>query len=235
MKPIIGVSCNFRPHEDEKGSFILDRSYIDAIYKAGGIPQIIPILPHEEIDTLIQLYDGILISGGGGLLPKIKKMKTLPDLKAQNPTRYTFEYKMIEAALQKNIPMLGICRGHQMINDVCGGTIVNLETNKHDQENLSKEASHAINVKNGTKLFHAVLQENVAVNSFHNQVIDQPGHNLSVSAYSDDGWIEGIESSNDHFVIGVQFHPELMIQETEMLNLYSAFVNAARNFKFAKR
>src|SRR5690625_6593826 len=84
MKPIIGVSCNFRPHEDEKGSFILDRSYIDAIYKAGGIQQIIPILPHEEIDTLIQLYDGILISGGGGLLPKIKQMKTLPDLQARS-------------------------------------------------------------------------------------------------------------------------------------------------------
>src|SRR5690625_1884007 len=141
-KPIIGISCNFRSYESKDGSFHLDRSYTDIIYKSGGIPQIIPILPHEELDTLIEMYDGILLSGGGGLNPEIKKMKTLPSLTEQNPVRYTFEYKLIETALQHKVPILGICRGHQMLNEVCGGTIVNLENEIHHQETSGEKASH---------------------------------------------------------------------------------------------
>src|SRR5699024_9984154 len=170
----------------------------------------------EEIITLRTMYDGMLFSGGGGLLPEIKKMKTLPGLKEQNPMRYVFEYKLIEAALQNGIPMLGICRGHQMINDVRGGTVVNLDTKKHRQENPSEEASHTVKVETGTKLHEAVLREEVPVNSFHSQVIEQPGEGLKVTAYSHDGFIEGIESANDNqFVLGVQFHPEFMTQEKE--------------------
>lgn len=235
-RPIIGVSCNLRPDEGENGNFNLDRSYTDAVYKAGGLPQIIPILPQEAISTLITMYDGILFSGGGGLLPEIKKMKTLPGLKEQNPMRYVFEYKLIEAALQSDIPILGICRGHQMINDVKGGTVVNLDTKKHRQKNPSEEASHIVKVETGTKLHDAILREEVPVNSFHSQVIDQSGEGLKVTAYSDDGFIEGIESANgDQFVVGVQFHPEFMTGEKEMLSIYTQFVNAAQTFKLAKR
>jgi len=230
-KPIIGISCNFRPYESKDGSFHVDRSYTDTIYKSGGIPQIIPILPPEEIDTLIGMYDGILLSGGGGLHPEIKKMKTLPSLKEQNPVRYMFEYRLMEGALRRKVPILGICRGLQMINEVSGGTIINLETAFHHQENATEEAGHNITVKRGTKLFSAVSKENIAVNSIHNQAIDQLGQHLTVTAYADDGCIEGIESTNEHFVMGVQFHPELMVQENEMFNIYMEFVNAARNYK----
>lgn len=233
-RPVIGVSCNLRPHEGENGVFNVDRSYTDAIYKAGGIPQIIPILPPNEIEYLVTMYDGILLSGGGGLLPEIKKMAILPGLKEQNPLRYAFEYDLIRMAWRREIPILGICRGHQMINDVKGGTVINLDTKKHRQENVSEEASHSVKVKPDTKLSKVVLKQEVPVNSFHSQVIDQIGDDLKISAYSDDGYIEGIESTDERFVMGVQFHPEFMIENEEMLNIYRDFVNAARHYKEIK-
>lgn len=234
-RPIIGVSSNYRPHEGENGNFCLDRSYTDAIYKAGGFPQIIPILPKEEVNILLEMYDGILFTGGGGLLPEIEEMDVLPDLEKQNPDRYKFEANLIESALDKNMPMLGICRGHQMINDVCGGTVENLTTNKHRQQKPNTEGSHHIEIKRESNLFTAVNSETGFVNSLHSQVINQVGTGLKVNCYSDDGFIEGIESSRgDQFIMGVQFHPEFMIKEQSMLNIYVQFIKAAQSFKQIK-
>lgn len=233
-RPVIGVSCNFRPDEGEDGNYSVDRSYTNAIYQAGGMPQIIPILPRIEVDMLLNLYDGILLSGGGGLLPHVQKMKNLPGLKEQNPARYTFEYELIHKALQRGIPLLGICRGHQMINDVTGGSVVNLATNKHRQNNPSNKSSHVTEIKQDSKLFTAVQADTLAVNSFHSQVIEKVGQNLTISAFSDDGYIEGIEGNEDNFVMGVQFHPEFMIDENGMLAIYTSFVDASSQYKNTK-
>lgn len=227
QRPIIGVSCNLRPNEAENGNFNLDRSYTDAVYQAGGMPQIIPILPEDEIEDLLDLYDGILLSGGGGLLPEIKRMKTLPGLKEQNPIRYAFELKLIQAAFRRRIPIMGVCRGHQMINAALGGMVVNLSTKKHRQDNPSVEASHPVEVKQNTILYDAVLSENMGVNSFHSQVIDKLGAELRVTARSGEGYIEAIEGTGDHLVLGVQFHPEFMIDNKAMLNIYKVFIQAA--------
>lgn len=230
-RPIIGVTSNYRPHEGEQGNFSLDRSYTDAVYKTGGLPQIIPILPNDEIESLIQMYDGILCSGGGGLLPEIKAMDELPGLKEQNPQRYEFEYNLIKAAIKHKIPILGICRGHQMINDVYGGTVMNLPTKEHRQKNPSDNPSHNIELKEETRLFNSINFKTIAVNSFHSQVIRHLGENLSISAYSEDGYIEAIEHTDDTYIVGVQFHPEFMIEDGHMYNIYSSFIRAARTFK----
>lgn len=231
-RPIIGLSCNFKPHEGENGTFNIDRSYTEAIYLNGGIPQIIPILPSDEIPELLNLYDGILLSGGGGLLPHIKKMTSLPNLSQQNPIRYKFEAELIKCAIKKEMPILGLCRGHQMINEILGGTIVNLSDKRHRQEKPGNEASHKILIKNGTVLYSCINNEEVQVNSFHSQVIEKVGEGLRISAYSDDDIIEAIEhSSSSSFIMGLQFHPEFMLANEKMMNIYKSFITAASHFK----
>jgi len=233
-RPIIGISSNFQPHKGEQGLYSVDRSYVDAVYATGGLAQVIPILPNDEIPQLIAMYDGILLSGGGGLLPHVKKMSSLPNLEKQSPHRYTFEYALIQEAFHKNIPLLGVCRGHQMINAVKGGTIKNLPSDDHNQTEPTDVPSHSIDVKSHSKLLSYVKKTSLSVNSIHNQVIDQVGTGLTINALSSEGYIEGIESENDHFVLGVQFHPELMIQQKEMFLIYKKFIQAAIKYRQTK-
>lgn len=231
-RPIIGISCNYKPHDGINGTFNLDRSYSEAVYKNGGIPQIIPILPSEEIPELLTMYDGIVLSGGGGLLPHVKKMDSLPGLREQSPVRYEFEKSLIEQAALKNIPILGLCRGHQMINEVFGGTIINLPKKaKHNQKTAGDKPSHPIFIENDTALFDCIMKSDTEVNSFHSQVIDEIGENFKVAAYSEDQKIEGIESTTSSFIMGLQFHPEFMLENEEMMNIYKQFITAASSYK----
>ncbi|GAB3790344.1 gamma-glutamyl-gamma-aminobutyrate hydrolase family protein [Virgibacillus kimchii] len=230
-QPIIGVSSNFKPHEGENGTFHLDKSYTDMVSKNGGIPQILPLLPVEEIPTILPLYDGILLSGGGGLLPQVEQMDVLPGLREQNPNRYNFECAVITYALKKDIPLLGICRGYQMINEVMGGSLVNLPGKAHIQEESGAQPSHKIFVEPETILSHAVQSEEVEVNSFHSQAIDKVGRGLKITSYSKDTVVESIEGTSSHFIMGLQFHPEFMVESEKMCNIYRRFIRAAAEFK----
>lgn len=230
-QPIIGVNCNFKPYEGENGTFHLDKSYTDMVFKNGGLPQIIPLLPVEEIPSMLHLYDGILLSGGGGLLPHIEKMDVLPGLREQNPDRYDFETAIIKYALKTGIPLLGICRGYQMINEMQGGSLENLSGKAHLQEETGAKPAHKIVVEPDTILSQAVKSEEVEVNSFHSQSIDQVGEGLKVSSYSDDQVIESIEGTDSQFILGLQFHPEFMVESEKMRNIYSRFIRAAEEFR----
>lgn len=207
----------------------MDRAYTEAIYRNGGIPQIIPIMPIEEIPELLNLYDGLVFSGGGGLLPHVKKMKTLPGLKEQNPIRYEFEFELIKQAIERNIPILGICRGHQMINEVLGGTIVNLEEKNHRQKTPGDQASHKIIIEEDSILFTCINDVEAEVNSFHSQVVAEVGDGLKVTSHSNDHKIESVESTSSQYIMGFQFHPEFMLENEKMMNIYKAFIEAARD------
>lgn len=230
-QPIIGISCNFKPHEGENGELNLDKSYTDAVYKSGGLPQIIPLLPFEKIPSLLNLYDGILLSGGGGLLPHIEKMENLPNLHEQNPERHKFETELIKQALTMEIPMLGICRGYQMINEVLGGTVKNLPDEGHLQKTKGEKTSHQIFIQPDSILYNAAKSEEIQVNSFHSQVIDKVGKNLKVTSYSKDKAIESFEGNSPHFILGLQFHPEFRLEDEKMMNVYQSFISAAKKFK----
>ncbi len=230
-QPIIGVSCNFKPHEGENGTFQLDKSYTDMVYKNGAIPQIIPILPVEEIPSMLHLYDGILLSGGGGLLPHIEQMDVLPGLREQNPDRYDFESEIINYALKMGTPLLGICRGYQMINELMGGSLENLPGKAHLQKEAGAQPSHRIFVERETILYQAIQSEEVEVNSFHSQAIDQVGNGLKITSYSKDKVIESMEGTTSQFILGLQFHPEFMVESEKMNHIYRSFIRAAEEFK----
>lgn len=228
-KPIIGVTCNFTPGvRKENDTFNLYTPYVSAIQKSGGIAQLIPISPPEDIPQLVELYDGLLLSGGGGLHPHIAKMKSLPGLRKQNPIRYQFEALLISAALERKIPILGVCRGHQMINEVLGGTIQNLEGKEHLQSSSGNQPHHEMSIVHHSLLFECCQAEVQKVNSFHRQVVSKVGKGLQATAYSSDGFIECIEGEGETFLLGVQFHPEYMLDMDEgMANIYRKFVSEA--------
>lgn len=227
-KPIIGISVNIRPDVGSYGEFRISKSYVDFIIRAGGIPQLIPIMDHDLIPEFIDNYEGILFSGGGGLLPEIKVMDELPDLRTQNPLRYDFELSLIQAAIKQKIPVMGICRGHQMINDALGGYVKNLNNESHRQNKPYDVAVHSVKIDKDSHLYEATGTNKLNVNSLHRQVIDEVGENLKVTAFSDDNYIEAIEGTKDSFIMGIQFHPELMADDKEMLNIYKKLIVAAR-------
>lgn len=227
-KPIIGISINIRPEEGSHGEFRISKSYVDFVVKAGGVPQLIPIVDQRLVPNFIDLYDGILFSGGGGLLPNIKEMDELPDLETQNPQRYAFEVQLIHQAIDRNIPIMGVCRGHQMINDALGGTVKNLNDESHRQRKPYDVGVHKISIEKNSQLYKVVNRQQIPVNSLHRQVIDQLGDSLVATAYSDDGYIEAIEGRGEQFVMGIQFHPELMPKDEDMLNIYRQLVEAAK-------
>lgn len=227
-KPIIGVSCNIKPHEGVAGILNIEQLYVEAVYRAGGLPQIIPHLTDiEATNELIEMYDGLLMTGGGGLLPAIQKMDVLPSLQEQNPTRHPYDLALIKAAMKKRIPILGVCRGHQTINELLGGTIENIGDTSHLQSDKGNEPFHKIVIQPESILEGCINCKEIHVNSFHRQRISKVGNNLKVSAYAQDGTIEAIEGTNYPFLVGVQFHPEFMLHDSRMLSIYKAFVEAA--------
>lgn len=231
-KPIIGINCNIRPHEGVEGNLNVDMLYAEAVYRAGGIPQIIPYLKNQHaIDEMIDLIDGLLMTGGGGLLPAVQNLDVLPGLEKQNPTRHPYDLDLIKAAINKKIPILGVCRGHQTINDAFGGTIENIGDTTHLQKQPAKESLHQIKIEPQTILGRAINSDVAHVNSFHRQSISTLGKGLKVSAYATDGRIEAIESTVYPFILGVQFHPEFMLHDSRMLSIYQSFVQSARDGK----
>lgn len=146
--------------------------------------------------------------------------------------RTIFEYKLIESCLKNNKPLLAICGGEQLLNVVMGGTLFQdineeVETNiEHEQKNPRNEGSHSIEIVNNTKLAGIVKTNKIFVNSAHHQAVKKVGKDLIVNANSDDGIIEGIEHKNLKFCIGVQWHPEFLIQKSDE-NLFSALIKVS--------
>jgi putative glutamine amidotransferase len=215
-KPVIGVTLDSR----ESGEFssypwyAIRKAYCNSVVEAGGVP--FP-LTHDInlIDAYLSVIDGLIITGGRhDINPTLYGVDSIHPTVILNPTRTAFELAIAKAALERNIPVLGICGGMQVINVVLGGTLFqNIPDDIpnalcHMQKEPRHKTSHPIKISKGT-LFHNILKtEKMDVNSFHHQAIQTPGKGVIVNAVSPDGVIEGIEVPAYRFCLGVQWHPE---------------------------
>ena len=235
--PLIGITGNF----GEKGCELAEGYYL-SVLKAGGTPVAIP--PHNDKQALISLLetlDGIVFSGGGDINPLLLGEEPLPQLHSVCPKRDEPELFLAREAFHRQIPMLGICRGIQVMAAALGGKVwqdiytiengklniegecetqnlqssnFNLQSSiiKHSQDMPRHYASHTVCLKEGSVLQGAFgNKQSIAVNSFHHQALRDPGPHLKVSAMSPDGIIEGVESSEHKALLGVQWHPECFI------------------------
>ena len=208
--------------------------YLEAIVMAGGLPMIVTpsIGTHLETDYL-PFIDGLMLVGGTTPLgTKITHQNELPTLYNLNPLRYDSESQYVHAAYQKNIPIFGVCRGMQVLNEILGGTmnIHNLSlagSINHYQEIPEDLETHECLFAQGSRLAE-IVGEHCGVNSFHRQAVKTAAAPLRITAYASDGTVEGVESlEGEPWVMGVQFHPELMPIHHPTRSIYASFISAA--------
>ena len=237
-KPRIGISAN---HKDDL-SCIAD-TYVNSVVKAGGAPVLIPVITDEEALTeIIDILDGLIMSGGGDINPLFLHEEPIPQLQDVDSVRDQYDLLILRLATDRQLPVMGICRGHQLINVFFGGTIyqdINSQKPgvlKHSQSMPRTQASHSVKITDGTKL-SKILDgaETLQVNSFHHQAVKDVAPEFVSSAVAPDGINEGIEHP-ERDIFSVQWHPEgfASVDDEQALKLFRYEVENARVFRQAK-
>ncbi len=233
MKPIIGITCPWSEETwgktvDGEGFDYAGRAYSAAIIEAGGMPVLIPVYNDEatmnaHAEEVLSLVDALYFTGGGnrksGLTP------ALLTLFEQQPSRSRWESVLIKKAYERDLPCLGVCRGHQMMALLLGGTMDTERFPHHKQTEPSDQGSHNIAIATESKLAKILGNEDWFVNSIHVERVKSLPDGFITSAIADDGTIEAIESTEKTFFMSTQFHPELMPQDERSKKLFRAFVN----------
>ncbi|MGM0419756.1 MAG: gamma-glutamyl-gamma-aminobutyrate hydrolase family protein [Bacillota bacterium] len=234
MKPIIGITPS-KSHD--YSTYHLEENYAAAVWKAGGIPQILnyPSADWSELvsDYLINI-DGLLLSGGVDPDPLIWGEQPIAGMGRINPHRDSFEIELIKQVQEVDIPILGICRGCQLINVALGGDIIQdfvgdeNEYIKHSQDAPGWYPTHTVELMPDSNLAEMFsVKRKLPVNSFHHQSVCKLGTGLQVSAVAEDGVIEAIEDKTGR-IVGVQWHPERMNAETGMAQLFTRLIKLSK-------
>ncbi|GIP33434.1 gamma-glutamyl-gamma-aminobutyrate hydrolase family protein [Paenibacillus sp. J2TS4] len=232
MKPIIGITSSIR----EERLAVTGQDYIQAIAWAGGVPVVLPNLSDEaSADKIAATIDGLLSSGGKDIDPTLFGEEPHPRLGEVSPERDRFESMMIARMLQLDKPILGICRGCQILNVVQGGDMYQDIHAQHEQTLLQHQqvapryhGSHYIDVCEGSLLHQITGSLRYKVNSYHHQAVRKMADGFEICARASDGIVEAFASVKHRFVIGVQWHPENLLRKEDIYSqkLFEAFVQA---------
>ena len=229
-RPVIGITGNY-----EDLTCKLGRGYYQSVVAAGGVPVVIPPVAdkHVIVNTLEHI-DALILSGGGDINPLWAGEEPSPKLHGINQERDLPELLIARLAYNRQIPMLGICRGIQTLATAFGGRVAqdisDVATIKHSQDADRSEPTHSVIIDEDSSLFDIYKSTKVMVNSFHHQAVAEAGDKFRVIAKSPDGIIEAMESSEFKSILGVQWHPECL---EEGLPLFQWLVNEAKSFREA--
>ncbi|MHB9093120.1 MAG: gamma-glutamyl-gamma-aminobutyrate hydrolase family protein [Eubacteriales bacterium] len=231
MRPLIGISCSY---DQKEGRYFLNEAYVEAVIGAGGIPVILPGAGSvKTVTPYFEAVKGLILAGGGDVDPAYFNEEPHPSLGEITPDRDRFEMILIKAALRRNIPVLGICRGIQILNIACGGTVIQhipseiRKPLKHSQSAPRWYPTHRVLLDKASRLSQIMTTTTIRVNSFHHQAIRDPAPGFKIVATSRDGVIEAIEHSKHRFVVGVQWHPECLTEKDRKSRLlFKAFIEA---------
>jgi putative glutamine amidotransferase len=233
-RPAIGVTIENARQEPEV--FRLREDYVRSVETAGGLPLVLAPGRPEDAAEVLGRVDALLLTGGADLDPKYYGEAPHPKLGPTFEERDAFELALVREALRRDLPLLAICRGQQVLNVAMGGTLVQDIPSQlpgagaHDPDVERWETCHEVEILPGTRLREILGTERVAVNSFHHQSIKGLGGDLVLSARSPDGVVEGIElpRGTRRFVVGVQWHPESFWDHPPGFgSLFEALVRAA--------
>lgn len=239
--PRIGISSNRKD-----GLSCIAETYVQSVLKAGGAPVLIPVITDiEALTAIIAGLDGLLMSGGGDLNPLYVGEQPIPQLQDVDTFHDEYELILLRLAANRQLPLMGICRGHQLINVAFGGSVYQDIYSQHEgglfkhSQSLSREyASHSVQLTDSSSRLFEILKKEpeVLVNSFHHQAVKETAPEFKETAVSPDGINEGMEHPEKE-IFSVQWHPEAMAANGDelMLELFRHHVEAARLFKEAKR
>lgn len=232
MRPVIGITTyvtDARFGDWEAESALVPSAYVNAVERAGGRPLLVP--PSEEgLDETLDALDGLIFSGGSDLDPDTYGQEAHPETKGVAPERDRAELALLQGALERDLPVLAVCRGSQVMNVALGGDLVQhlpevVGDEKH-KHTAGEFADHDVDLEPGTRLA-GLLGDRAPVKSHHHQGFGQLGQGLRKAAWAEDGTLEAIEDPERRFALGVLWHPE----EAEDLRLFEALVEEARAYR----
>jgi putative glutamine amidotransferase len=242
-KPLVGIT-SFSLEVPCKRSAV-NQQYVDAIVAAGGAPMCIPVgLDEESIERVYGILDALLLPGGDDVAPDRYGEQQHGKLGPVDPARDDLELALVNRALDDNLPLLGICRGIQLLAVAAGGTLYqDLPSQRpskvrHEVREFGRDhLAHAVRLNSNSRLARAMGCATARVNSFHHQALRDVPPGFVVTAESEDGLVEAIESPARRFAVGVQCHPEEMWSTSapEFGKLFEAFVDSARETPIALR
>ena len=229
MKPIIGLVPLI---DEKKESFWMLPGYMDGITEAGGIPVMLPLTHDEgEIEELLDHMHGILLTGGHDVSPALYNEEPLKECAQTIEERDRMEMILLKKTLERDMPVLGICRGIQFLNVFTGGTLYqDLPTQRptkteHHQSPPYDIPVHEVTIKEDSKLFKLLGKSSIRVNSYHHQAIKDIGEDLKIMAISEDGLTEAVEMPDKRFVWAVQWHPEFSFRSDEnSMKIFEEFI-----------
>ncbi len=227
--PIIGITTYGR---NDKGDFHLPGEYVDAVRLACGLP--VMLAPGEQnIAQIFDLVDGIIFVGGGDFAPEVYGGKPHATISRVDPERDDFELALARQALSGAKPVLGICRGFQLLNIATGGDLLQHVPVKYGEHVPHRTpdgdtTEHAVDLEAESRLAQITGNTRINVVSKHHQALDKIAEGWRVVAHSDDGLVEGLEATKHPWMVAVLWHPELALQDENQQKLFRAFVEAAR-------
>jgi putative glutamine amidotransferase len=241
--PLIGVTTSevrrlesARPlaeADPAQNEMVLGMVYARAVQRAGGMPVVLPPLAPQEVPELVGRLEGLCLSGGPDLDPTAYDARAHTELGPIEPDLDRWEIALTQQAEAAGLPILGICRGCQVLNIARGGTLhqhlpdVTDGEIAHRQEVSGSQPTHTADIAPGSLLAAIIGATSAEVNSFHHQAADRIGSGLRPVAWSPDGVIEGLEDPERPFVLGVQWHAETLFDRPEHARLFEALIEAA--------
>lgn len=242
MKPLIGITVGEIQNALYSWAPIVygqGYNYCEAVERAGGVPVLIPLMiDPKNLHQLYDILDGVLFAGGNDINPELYEEQPYPTTIDCSEKRDNTEFLLAEWSLNDKKPILGICRGMQLLNVACGGTLYQyiptdiINAQDHEAGLIHEDPihlAHAINIDKSSRLSRILNSPTLETNSFHHQSVKELGSNLKAVAWSKDGVIEALESSDGSYTFGIQCHPETLEASTvtEFRKLFSSLTAAA--------
>jgi putative glutamine amidotransferase len=226
------------PHgEPPQLEMALGLKYLRALESAGALPVVVPPLPPERAEILLDRFDGVCLSGGPDLDPMAYGERRHAHTGPVESELDEFEYALARAADARRMPIFAICRGMQLLNVVRGGSLhqhvpdVNGTAINHRQTESGASLTHWVSLDQSSRVSSTLSRRRVKVNSFHHQAVARIGDGLVVTGRASDGTIESVEAIDREFVLGVQWHAECLVERPEQAALFRAFVDHARGWR----